>query len=88
MPIRRPSGFWRSIIREALFALESEALLSDIYDWIENHVELSERELRPSPHGSRPYFVNTVRGIASDMTDQGKLIRVEDGRYRLPEISP
>ena len=57
----------------------------DIYEWIQNNVPLTERELSPSPHRGRPYYVNTVRGIASDMTDQGLLIRVSRGCYRFPE---
>ena len=83
--MRRPRGFWREAIYEALQSFGGQAFLTpNIYDWVENNVDLTDRELSPSPHQGRPYYVNTVRGIASDMADQGLLIRVADGCYRLP----
>ena len=84
-PRRRPSGFWRHTIVEALHALGGEAWMNpDIYDWVKKHVELTVHELSPSPHQDRPYYVNTVRGIAADMVDEGHLIRIHDGLFRLP----
>ncbi len=83
--MRRPRGFWRDAIYEALRSFGGEAYLSpDIYDWVENNVTLTDRELSPSPYGDRPRYVHTVRGIASDMANQDLLIRVADGCYRLP----
>ena len=83
--MRRPHYFWRDTICTALRSFGGQAYLTpDIYDWVQNNVTLTERELSPSPHKGRPYYVNTVRGIASDMTDQGLLERVTRGCYRLP----
>lgn len=79
----RERGFWRGTIRAALESFGGQAHLADIYDWIRNNLELTERERSPSPHQGRPYYVNTVRGIASDMSNQGLLIRISDGYYRL-----
>lgn len=61
-------------------------MMPSIYEWVWNNVTLTERERSPSPHQGRPYYVNTVRGIASDMVNQGLLIRVTDGCYRLPIV--
>lgn len=79
----RHRGFWRDTIRTALESFGGQAYLTDIYDWICNNIELTDREMSPSPHQDRPYYVNTVRGIASDMSNQGLLIRISDGYYRL-----
>ena len=66
-------------------ALGGEADMSpDVYDWIQSHAQLTPHELSESPHQGRPYFFNTARGIASDMCNDGFLIRVRPGRYRLP----
>lgn len=80
----RQRGFWRETIHTALQSLGGQAYLTDVYEWVRNNVALSEKEKSPSPHQGRPYYVNTVRGIASDMTNQGLLIRVANGYYRLP----
>lgn len=80
----RQRGFWRDTIHTALQSLGGQAYLTDVYEWVRNNVALSEREKSPSPHQRRPYYVNTVRGIASDMTNQGLLIRIAEGYYRLP----
>ena len=56
----------------------------DIYYWIEDHVNLTEHELAESPHSKRPNFVNTVRSVASHMVERGELLKVRDGRFRLP----
>lgn len=55
-----------------------------IYDWIKRHVDLTPQELATSPHQGRPNYVHTVRGVADDMVKAKKLIRVRDGRFRLP----
>jgi len=81
----RYKGFWPETISQALVALGGEAdMAPDVYNWIQSHVQLTPRELSESPHQGRPYFVNTVRGIASDMCNKGLLIRIRPGRYRLP----
>ena len=64
-------------------ALGGEADMTGVYDWIESNVQLTPQELAESPHQGRPYFVNTVRGVASDMCNDGLLIRVHPGRYHL-----
>ena len=84
---RRYKGFWRKTISQALMALGGEADLSDVYDWIQKYVQLTPRELSASPHAGRPYFVNTVRGVANDMCGDGLLIRVHRGRFRQVELS-
>ena len=81
----RYKGFWREIIFQAIKALGGEADMSpDVYDWIQSHAQLTPRELSESPHQGRPYFFNTARGVASDMCNDGFLIRIRPGRYRLP----
>ncbi len=83
--MRRSKGFWRDTIRQALVGLGGEADMSpDIYGEIEKRRHLTPRELSDSPHGGRPRFVHTVRGVASDMVKDGELIRVARGRFRLP----
>ena len=83
---RRPKGFWPAeAIRQALSALHGEAdMHPDIYGWIQSHIDLTPQELAASPHQGRPKYVHTVRGIADDMVKAKKLIRVKDGRFRLP----
>ncbi len=85
MNSRRPRGFWPATIRRAMSALGGECPLTDAYDWIAAHVDLSERELSESPHEGRLNFVHTVRGVADDMVKRGELIRPERGRFRLPD---
>ena len=81
----RTYGFWRDVIYTALRSFGGQAYLTpDIYEWVRNNVTLTERERSPSPHKGRPYYFNTVRGIASDMTNQGLLIRVCRGCYCIP----
>ncbi len=81
----RPHGFWRDVIYKALRSFGGQACLTpDIYKWILHNVALTAREKSPSPHNERPYYHNTIRGIASDMSDQGLLIRVTPGCYRIP----
>ena len=82
--MRRRRGFWSETIYTALRSLGGEAYSTDIYEWVRNNVSLTEREQSISPHQGRPYYVNTIRGIESDMTNRGLLIRVFDGYYRLP----
>ena len=82
--VKRPSGFWPETITNGLCSLGGEAWLVDLYIWIEANVLLSAHELAESPHERRPYYVRTVRGIASDMSDSGHLVRVRPGLYRLP----
>jgi hypothetical protein len=82
--MRRESGFWEETIYTALRALGGEVYTTDIYEWINNNITLTERELSESPHQGRPYFVNAVRGIASDMCNKGSLVRVHNGKYSLP----
>jgi len=83
--MRRQNGFWPDTIYKALRSFGGQACLTpDVYEWVQNNVTLTERELSASPHQGRPYYVNTVRGIASDMADKGLLIRVNAGCYRLP----
>ena len=85
---RRPHGFWRDKIRAALEAQGGRGWLTpEIYGWIERNVELTDEESAESPHQGRPYWVNTVRGIASDMVESGQLVRIQDGLYRLPRQS-
>ena len=85
MSMRRSKGFWRDTIRKALVGLGGEADMSpDIYGEIEKRQYLTPRELSDSPHGGRPRFVHTVRGVASDMVNDRELIRVARGRFRLP----
>jgi hypothetical protein len=80
----RPHGFWRETIISALKSYGGQAHLSpDINEWVRNNITLTERELSPSPHQNRPYYYNTIRGIASDMADQGLLIRMSAGYYRI-----
>ena len=81
----RNKGFWRETITQAIMDLGGEADTTKVYDWIQYHVPLTPKELSESPHQGRPYFVNTVRGIASDMCALGLLIRMLPGRYRLPK---
>ncbi len=95
----REKGWWRETITKAVIALEGKDGgedcgddSSDIYEWIRLHAEpeLTEHELSESPHQGRPYFHNTVRGIANDMCDDGLLSRVRaaragvNSRFRLP----
>ncbi len=80
----RYRGFWPKTIVAALQSFGGEALLVDVYAWIEANVPLTAHELEESPHQGRPYYVNTVRGLASDMADKGDLVRVRPGLYRLP----
>ena len=95
----RHKGFWRETITQAVMALEGQDSgedcgvdSSDIYQWIRLHAEpeLTEHELSESPHQGRPYFHNTVRGIANDMCDEGRLFKVRparagaNSRFRLP----
>ena len=80
----RPRGFWRQVISDGLRALGGQAWSIDLYEWIAANVALTDHELAESPHQGRPYYVNTVRGIESDMTDRGDLARVQRGMYRLP----
>ena len=85
MSVRRSKGFWRDAIRQALVYLGGEADMSpDIYEEVEKSQHLTPRELSESPHGGRPRFVHTVRGVASDMVNDDELIRVVRGRFRLP----
>jgi len=81
----RYKGFWRDTISQAILALGGEADTSDVYNWIQSHTQLTPHELSESPHQGRPYFHNTVRGIANDMRNDGLLIRINPGRYRLPQ---
>ena len=82
---RRQNGFWPKAIREALSALHGEAdMHPDIYDWLQHHIALTPQELAASQHQGRPKYVHTVRGVADDMVKAKKLIRVRDGRFRLP----
>lgn len=81
----RPRGFWRHTICVALESFGGQAYSTDVYDWILNNIELTDREISPSPHQNRPYYVNTVRGIINDMSGQGALIHIRDGYYRLPD---
>ncbi len=80
----RPKGFWPENILKAIQSFGGKAWLVDVYDWIEDNVSLTNRELDTSPHQGRPYYVNTVRGIASDMVNRGALVRVQPGLYKLP----
>ena len=82
--MRRPRRFWQEVIHAALRSLGREAYSTDVYEWVSRNVNLTEREQSISPHQGRPHYVNTVRGIESDMTNRGLLIRVSRGRYRLP----
>ena len=84
MTSRRPRGFWRDVILEGYAALGGAADNADLYAWIENNINLTPHKLAASRHGGRPYYRHTVRGIASDMKDDGLLIHVGWGRYRLP----
>ncbi len=82
--MRRRRGFWPDTIYSALRSLGGEAYSTDIYKWVENNISLTEGERSISPHQGRPNYVHTVRGVESDMTNKGLLIRVYDGYYRLP----
>jgi len=82
--MRRPVGFWRTVIREGLRASGGTSDLVDLYAWIAGNVDLLPREAAESPHQGRPYYENTIRGIANDMADAGLLVRVARGRFRLP----
>ena len=80
----RYKGFWRETIPEAILALGGDAHTTDIYNWIQSHIQLTPHELSESPHQGRPYFHNTVRGIADDMSKAGLLIKLNPGHYQLP----
>ena len=80
----RYKGFWRETISRVVLALGGEADTPDIYNWIQTYVQLTPHELSESPHQGRPYFHNTVRGIANDMCNDGLLIKVNRGRYQTP----
>jgi hypothetical protein len=79
----RKSGFWRPAILASIKFFGGRAHMPDVYSWIQKNRELSEREKSTSPHQGRPYYLNTVRGIASDMCNKGLLVRISDGYYRL-----
>ncbi len=82
--MRRPRGFWPEMIRTAYLAQGGSAWNPEVYGWIEANVELTDHELSPQASANgRPYFVNTVRGIISDMAARGVLTYVEDGLYRV-----
>jgi hypothetical protein len=82
--MNRPSGFWRETIISALRSYGGQAHLSpEINEWVRQNIDLTEKELSESPHQGRPYYYNTVRGIANDMADQGLLVRISAGYFRL-----
>ena len=81
--VSRSREFWRNNILAAVGAQGATASLSNIYDWLEVNGNLTEQELSESPYGQRPWFQHTVRYNISVLVQNGDLIRVGRGRYRL-----
>lgn len=73
----------QQVVENAFRNLGGTASLRDIYDWLENHGNLTEWELGASPHGGRPRYQHGVRSHISDMVQAGKAERVGAGLYRL-----
>ena len=78
----RYKGFWRKTIPTAILALGGDAYNSDIYEWIESHIQLTHYELSESYRRHR--YRHTVRGILDDMSKEGYLVKIERGHYKLP----
>ena len=79
------ASFWKACIEEGLKSLGGEADMVDVYKWAESVDWLGKRDLEDSPHQGRPRYTHSLRTCASRMVRRGELIRVRDGRFRLPK---
>ena len=73
----------QQMVEDAFRNLGGTVSLRDIYDWLENHANLTEWEIGASPHGERPRYQHGVRSHISDIMQAGKAERVGRGLYRL-----
>ena len=71
----------KHVISEPLHRLGGEADMGDIYEWIEEHVDLPDHELGDSGYDGRPRYRHSLRNCVSIMVGEGRLVRIAPGRY-------
>lgn len=83
----RDKEFWPTLIVSGIKSWGGETeevhMSPDLYGWVEDHGNLTERELEASPHGGRCRFEHTMRATASQMVRRQELKRLRPGVFRL-----
>lgn len=74
---------WSEAILEAVNSLGNEASLKAIYETLEKHFPLSNRNLRETRYGGRPAYQHEVRSFVSHLVKGGDLEWIGRGRYKL-----
>ena len=79
----RPRGYWLEAILEALEHFGGEATLKEIREYYLEYRSPTEHELSPWQDGLQPNYECTINRTCTTLTRQGRIERVEKGRYRL-----
>ena len=75
---------WEQRIVAALIALDRQASLADIYEWVERNCNLNAEQTRETRYGGCPNYQHSIRSNISIMGNKNLIVRVGRGIYRLP----
>ncbi len=74
---------WERLVVSAIESLGGEAHLQDIYSWLVECAQLTDKHLRSTQHGGRPAYQHQVRSHLSNLCQRGTVMRVRTAVYAL-----
>ncbi len=74
---------WEEAILQCIHICEGEASLSQIYEMIPEHVDLTPHLLKKTTRSKHPAYHHWVRNRIRNLCTAGDVQRISTGQYRL-----